>query len=385
MRISEIIKKFGLKKKLPEVAEPFPDVIGYSGENRETTSEKTDSVFSLPEESSLKGERKLEFINQYGSLPAEQIYGEAINSIKGVFTSFLESNKLIFDFKLIKETVKKIVAKILSTDNQITALVNKSTPDNYLYAHSVNVCILSIKLASRLGWSEDKLTLLGISALFHDIGMVFVFSLVTKPGRLTLQEYEQIKKHPLYGKKILEKLNNEIEENVKELLILIAYQQHERIDGQGYPQGLRGKDLHEFVKIIGLVDVYESLTHPRPHRESMLPREALCYLIATSEGKFDPTLLRIFVEELSLYPLGSFVKLNTEEIGEVVKINHRFLNRPVLKVILGTNGEKLEPERYVDLTEILTLHIWGPVDETKLKINDKKLMLKLKLRRWWMS
>lgn len=377
MRISEIIKKTGLKKSPPEVTKQPP-------ESRKIPPKKTELISPPPEELFLKEEKKFKLPEQYNTLSAEQVYSETINCIKKVFTS-LESDKPILDFKLVKETVEKIVAKISSVNNEIIILVNKSTPDNYLYAHSVNVCILSVKLAAGLGWTEDKLILLGVSALLHDTGMIRVLSLATKPAKLSPEEYEEVKKHPLYGKEILEKLDNEIEKNVKELLALIAYQQHERADGQGYPQGLKDKDLHEFVKIIGLVDVYEGLTHPRPYRERMLPHEALRYLIETSEEKFEATLLKIFIEELSLYPLGSFVKLNTEEIGEVIKSNRKFPTRPVLKLIVGAHGEKLEPQRYIDLTETPILHIREPIDETKLKINDKELMLKLKVRRWWIS
>jgi len=148
---------------------------------------------------------------------------------------------------------------------------------------------------------------------------------------------------------------------------------------------LKDKDLHEFAKIIGLVDVYEGLTHPRSYRERRLPHEALRYLIETAEEKFEGLLLKIFIEEFFLYPLGSFVKLNTEKIGEVVKSNRKLPTRPVLKLIIGAHGEKLEPIKYINLAETPILHIWEAVDETKLKVSDKELMLKLKVKRWWIS
>ncbi len=390
MRISEIIKKSGLRRVTPEVTEsPSGVVKSQPSIPEEPITWPAKRISPKDEKSrgdpvSLREETKPELINQQDSLFAEQIYGEAINFIKKILDS-LAKEKPILDFKLVSQTVKKIVAKVLSADTKIISLVNKSTPDNYLYAHLVNVCILTVKLASRLGWSEDKINSLGICALLHDVGMVRVFSLANGADKLTPQEYEEVRKHPIYGKEILEKLNNGIEKNAKELLALIAYQEHERIDGQGYPRGLKDKDMHEFTKIIGLVDVYEGLTHPRSYRERMLPHQAVRYLIETCNEKFESLLLKIFIEELSLYPLGSFVKLNTEEIGEVVKSNPKFPTRPVLKMILGTQGERLDPSKYINLTETPILHIRESVDETKLKINDKELMLKLKVKRWWIS
>jgi len=383
MRISEIIKKAGLKIRqggLPETVEQPSERSEFPSKRDEHF--KSETIPSSPEELSLKEERKPVSPEEYSSLPAEQIYNEVINAIKEILAS-LNTDKPILNFELVYQTVKKVAAKVLSADNEIMILVNKSTPDNYLYAHSSNVCILSIKLAAGLGWAEDKLTLLGVCALLHDVGMVRVLSLANRPVKPTPQEYEEVKKHPLYGKEILEKLDNEIEINIKELLGLIAYQHHERINGEGYPRGLKDKDLHEFVKIIGLVDVYEGLTHPRAYRERMLSHGALRYLIETAEGKFEALLLKIFIEELSLYPVGSFVKLNTEEIGEVVKSNRELPTRPVVKLILGAHSEKIEPNRYINLAEAPLLHIREPVDETKLKISDKELMLKLKVKRWW--
>ncbi len=375
MRISEIIKRVGTKISSPEVVQP-------PAESKKLFPQKSETVLHPPDRLPTKEEKKPISFSHYSSLPAEQIYGEAISLMKKFFAS-LDQDKPVLDFELVNQAVRKIVAKVFSQDTEIMILVNKSTPDNYLYAHSVNVCVLSVKLASRLDWTEDRLVLLGICALLHDMGMIRVFSLVNKPAKSTPEEYEEVKKHPLYGKEIFGKLDNEIEKKVKDLLSLIAYQHHERIDGQGYPQGLKDKDLHEFVKIIGLVDVYEGLTHPRVYRERMLPHEALRYLLETEEGKFESLLLKFFIEELSLYPLGSFIKLNTEEIGEVVKSNPKFPTRPLVRLILGAHNEKLEPNKYVNLIEAPLLHVREAVDETKLKVNDKELMLKLKVKRWW--
>ncbi|HCJ66349.1 MAG TPA: hypothetical protein DHV62_03250, partial [Elusimicrobia bacterium] len=205
MRISEIIKKTGLKRILPEVTESPSKVVESHPSITEEPVTQPPKKLSLKDEKSrgdlvsLREEKKTELANQQDSLFAEQIYGEAINFIKKILDS-LNKERPILDFKLVNQTVKKIVAKVLSTDTQIIFLVNKSTPDNYLYAHSVNVCILTIKLASRLSWSEDKLTLLGICALLHDVGMIRVLSLANESDKLTPQKYEEVKKHPIYGK-----------------------------------------------------------------------------------------------------------------------------------------------------------------------------------------
>jgi len=366
MKLSEIIKRAGLKKVLPEEKPVLP------------TGRK------VAVEEIVKTEKEEILVSETEKLPAEQVYGEAITCIKKILDSF-EKSEVVIDFMQVHHVVNNLLRKVLTGNEQIIILTNKSTPDNYLYGHSVNVSILTIKLGHALNWTEDKLLPLGIAALLHDSGMTRVLPLASRPAKLNPTELEEIKRHPLYGKEILEKLDNEIEHDIKELITTVAYQEHERVNGRGYPRGLKNRELHEFAKVIGLVDAYEGLTHPRPYRERMLPHDGLRYLIETSEEEFEATVFKVFIEQLSLYPLGSFVRLNTEEVCEVVKSNHKFPTRPAVKVIIGPRGERMAGEKIINLTEAPILYIREPVDETKLKISDKQLALKLKVNRWWIS
>ncbi|MFQ5790820.1 MAG: HD domain-containing phosphohydrolase, partial [Acidobacteriota bacterium] len=204
-----------------------------------------------------------------------------------------------------------------------------------LAAHHVNVAIFALALATGMGFSRDKLEGLAFLGLVHDLGMVMLpDSILYAPRTLTHAEFQLVTEHPRHTFEMLKACGREYEE-----LAEAAYQEHEREKGQGYPRGLQGHQIHEFAKILGVADVYEACSHPRPYRKTFIPYDALQELIEMRGEHFHPRYIKALMNALTVYPLGSFVELNTGEVGRVVKTNHRNLMRPLVEILWNARGE----------------------------------------------
>jgi hypothetical protein len=211
-----------------------------------------------------------------------------------------------------------------------------------LITNLVNVAIIGTKVGTGLGYYGKELERLALAGLVHDIGLFAVpQSILTKKGRLTQDERLLIEQHPELGYQVIKKAGAEYE-----WLAQIVRQAHERSNGQGYPARLRGRQISEMAQILGLVDVFDALVSERPYRPRLLPHEAVRELVVTERLTFPREILKALVEQLSVYPLGTTVRLTTGEVGTVVRVNSRYPLRPVVRV---TEGDAADG-RLVDLS-----------------------------------
>jgi hypothetical protein len=206
-----------------------------------------------------------------------------------------------------------------------------------LIANLVHVGILAARIGLGLDYSGRQLEHLTIAGLLHDIGIFSVPpSLIQKPGKLTPQERAVLEQHPEAGFKAIRQLGPEYE-----WLATVVRQAHERWSGQGYPQRLKGSQIHPYAQVIGLADVFEALVSPRPYRRRMLPHDAIRELLRHERGAFPRTVLKALVEQLSVYPLGTKVRLSSGDEGLVIRLNSRFPMRPVVQVGDEDSGGEL--------------------------------------------
>ncbi|MCX7716757.1 MAG: HD domain-containing protein, partial [Endomicrobia bacterium] len=253
----------------------------------------------------------------------------------------------------------------------------------YIYAHSVNVMIYSGIIAQAKNFNDSEFKELLLCSILHDIGMVRVLHIAEKSSKIQTEEYEEVKKHCEYVKEEIDKLNLPYE--LKQKLITIISEIHERIDGSGYLKKLNGEEINLYAKIISIADIYEALTHPRPYRDRILPHDAVLTLVKQAQTELDPHLVKLFVDKISIFPVGSYVKLNTGDIARVVATNPSFPLRPKVKILI--TAEKIVPSevQILDLAKNSQISIVEAVDETKIETKDKKLLLQLKAQRWWVK
>jgi HD-GYP domain-containing protein (c-di-GMP phosphodiesterase class II) len=219
--------------------------------------------------------------------------------------------------------------------------------------HMVNVAILAVKIGQGIGYGEEDLQRLAGAACLHDVGMVSIPPrMLEKPGALTPDERALIHQHPEKGCRMLQALGPEFE-----WVAIVALQEQEREDGSGYPRGLKGDQIHEYAKIVGLADVYESLTHKRPYQKINVALDAIKEIMITNRHMFPAPVLKGLIQGLSTFPMGSLVHLNSKEIARVVATNPAFPLRPVVEVLTDPHGERLASGRRVDLAQNSLLYI----------------------------
>ncbi|MFH1282285.1 MAG: HD domain-containing phosphohydrolase [bacterium] len=312
---------------------------------------------------------------------ANELYFGLLKSVREFYRTVNVDHKY-FDSKLF-ELIKNIVNKFADNDNFILRFTNRITTPEYLYSHVVNVCILSIRLGLAVGYNKEECVDLGLAALLHDLGLVRKTALISKIERLSESEYEEIKKHSEEGRKIIYGLSF-ISEELKRLIAEVVYQCHERQTGAGYPTGIKGEQIHNYAQIIGLLDTYEALSHHRAYRGRFLPHDVCRWLVEGREigNDFNIQLTKKFIEIIGLYPIGSYVRLSSGEIAEVVAVNPQYPLRPQIDIIITLDYDRLKPKKRVNLIHNPVLQIIGPVDETKIRVKDKNFALYLLSHNW---
>lgn len=251
----------------------------------------------------------------------------------------------------------------IHANDQLVVEALSSPPGPPLVINLVNVGILSTKVGIGLGYYGEELRRLALAGLVHDIGIFSVPQhLLTKSGRLTPDERAQVEQHPRLGRDVLERLGADYA-----WLAEVVLQAHERGMGQGYPNRLKGREINELAQIIGLVDIFDALVSPRPYRRRMLPHEAVRELINTERTAFPREIMKALVEQLSVYPLGTKVRLNSGEEGVVVGIMPRYPLRPLIRVVGEQEAPSTDASRCLDLSRMPQVSVMETVDPPTLE------------------
>lgn len=285
------------------------------------------------------------------NIQEDPAYFEALSAVKTALTSVRKGNPL--EVVPIKETVNEIVEKIINNESVFNQLSGIRDIDNYTFYHSVDVCIYSVIMGKHAGLSPNELIELGMGAILHDIGKCKVpLEILTKPDRLTDDEFMTMKLHTIYGYEIISNT-----EGLSKQAATIACQHHEKWNGEGYPSGFKGDKIDKFARIVAVADVYDALTADRSYRKKLLPHEAAEYIIGNSGIAFDPEVIKLFMKSIVIYPTGTTVLLNTGEIGNIIETNKSFILRPKILVIAKKGNPPLPNPYIVDLMENPTVFI----------------------------
>jgi HD-GYP domain-containing protein (c-di-GMP phosphodiesterase class II) len=268
-----------------------------------------------------------------GKKEAKKIYFRSIALVKEACQSLLEDKPL--PLRKAKRLIQSMVDLVLYDKAGLQGLSTIKNYDDYTYNHSVNVSIYSITLGTKLGFSKKLLAELGLVGLFHDLGKVKVpETILKKPDKLSDVEWEIVKSHPMVGtEEILE--CREFAAMHPRILFGI-FDHHLNFDISGYPSLKRKKKQTLFGRIITIADVYDALTTARCYRkEPYSPVDALKLMWKGCGVHFDPTLFKVFINAIGIYPIGTLVQLDTEELGIVHKANPRpkLLDRPTVLTV----------------------------------------------------
>jgi len=286
----------------------------------------------------------------------EQTRMEARVALQKVADDYMIKDKISID--QVRSVIDKIIDELTENNDILVNLCDIKTYDSYTFDHSVNVCILSMLTAIGLGYNKERTKELGVGAILHDIGKLKIpLKILNKPGRLTHDEFEEVKKHTIYGYEMLKKVDS-----ISNISAYVALAHHERYNGTGYPLKKKGKDIHQSARIAAVSDVYDALTSNRVYRKRMPPNQALEYISAFTYQYFDYDVVKSFINNIAIYPVGTGVELSTGEKCLVVKNYKSMPMRPMVRVIYDSNNNKLKDFYEIDLTKKLNVFIINSCD-----------------------
>ncbi len=293
------------------------------------------------------------------SAAAQRILGEATGVMEGLLLDVRLGKQV--DVAQARPLVKEINASVLRNPGALLSLCRIKAADTYTFQHSVSICALLVSFSHALGMDEATVHEAGLGGLLHDLGkMKIPPEVLNKPGRLTEEEFTLMKTHATLSRDLLSAVPG-----ISAMVIQIASEHHEKMDGSGYPRGIFGAEISQSGRMAAIVDVYDALTSNRVYHKGMEPSEVLKKLLEWSGSHLDGELVQQFIRTLGIYPVGSLVRLSGGRLAVVIEQGEDLL-RPIVRVVYDTGREiRLQPrdlhlahatEQIVDYEDPL---VWG--------------------------
>ncbi|HEX21620.1 MAG TPA: HD-GYP domain-containing protein, partial [Actinobacteria bacterium] len=301
------------------------------------------------------------------------LFDLALTKLDAIFKNIPIDN--IVNLNEAEVLVNSLIEGILENNQTLTALTSLKKFNNYTCRHSINVTILSLLLAIELGLTDNELLTIGTGALLHDIGKLKIpIEIIDKKSSLTSAEWALVKNHPIKGFDIICDLPG-----LDRMIPVIAYEHHLGFDLSGYPATKRIEKPHLFSRLVQIADAYDGATAHRSYHNAASPSIVLASMYKKSGSLFDPTLLRLFIKTIGLYPIGSLVRLSNGQVGIVAETNTDDISCPRVKIIADQGG--LKSSDYL-LDTVNGNHSKGPsilgfADPEIYKINDDYSLLKV--------
>ena len=275
-----------------------------------------------------------------------QEFDETVELMQAVISDFA-SNEVTMD--AVNQVVDEAITMIDADHKEFNVfdiVHNMRQSSDITYAHSINVAMLCHTIAKWIGMSEEDATLAFTCGILHDIGKLRIpDEIINKAEKLTKEEFELLKTHPIEGYNMLKELP--IDKHIKNAALM----HHERADGSGYPIGMKGNEIDKFAGIVAIADVYEAATAPRVYRKGLSPFEVFEMFEKEGIQKYDTHMIMTFMEKLADTYMLNRVRLSNGMIGKVVFINKQALSRPVVKC--GGTFVDLSKESAITITEII--------------------------------
>lgn len=278
---------------------------------------------------------------------AKKVYQEANKIVHDILNDARIGKQI--EVQHIEPIVEEMTASILRNSGALLALCRIKDSDNYTFLHSVSVGALLLTFCHALKMNKDVFQQAGMGGMLHDIGKMKVpDSILNKPNKLDEQELKIMKCHVTEGKKILKSMPD-----ISSMTIMIASQHHERHDGSGYPEGLKGAEISQLGQMAAIVDVYDALTSNRCYHKGMPPTDALRKIYEWSKFHFNPDLVQAFIRTIGIYPVGSLVRLESGLIGVVAETNHSNLVLPTVNAFFDIKNNRPITPQTIDLSRSL--------------------------------
>ena len=296
---------------------------------------------------------------------AAMICAKARHAVVSMFQEVRMGNAI--SAEAASELVEEISSSVLRNPGALISLARLKTADDYTYMHSVAVCGLMVSLARQLGLDEKEVREAGMAGLMHDLGKaVMPMAVLNKPGKLTDDEFDVIKSHPVEGHRLL------LEGKSASAIVLdVCLHHHEKVDGSGYPDRLTGDEISVFAKMGAVCDVYDAITSNRPYKAGWDPAESIRKMTEWSKDHYDERVFQAFIKSIGIYPVGSLVKLGSSRLAVVVEQSEKSLLTPRVKAFFSTKAQTYIVPELIDLAHPATTEkIVGREDAAKWGIKN---------------
>ncbi|NOZ68110.1 MAG: HD-GYP domain-containing protein [Deferribacteres bacterium] len=275
---------------------------------------------------------------------AEAIKKEARQTVRSIMEEARFGRRITTE--RVEPVVEKMIESILRNQDALICLGRIKEADEYTYMHSMSVCVLMLSFGRYLGFNDRQLKEVGIGAMLHDVGKMKVpLKILNSRRPLSDREFSQIKRHVEYSNVLLEETGG-----IAETSVILASEHHERVDGTGYPHGLKGEQISFYGQAAAIADVYDAMTSKRCYQRRYEPTEVLKKLYEWS-GHYNPELVQHFIRCIGIYPVGSLVRLESGLLAVVIQHSEKDLLHPVVRVIYDTKRDKFVLTYDIDLSQ----------------------------------
>ena len=305
---------------------------------------------------------------------ARKIYNNTRRYISKTYDDIRTNQRV--NIKTAKSLVTDMTENIMINPHAMQWLTYLKERHEYTLTHSINVCILALTFGRHMKLDRLELELLGLGALLHDIGKLRIPSeVLDKPGRLTEEEYEIMKSHPVEGHNILKTDDLMPLESLE-----VVLHHHERINGKGYPDKLHGDHISLITKMSSIVDVYDAITSDRCYHDGISPYKALQNIYNWAKNDFDKQLVEEFMSCMGIYPVGTIVELNDGQTGIVLSATAKTRLRPIVLLIKDNNHTYYKQRRVFNLSsqtwdeKSTRLEIKQVIEPKECDINVKQIL-----------
>jgi hypothetical protein len=291
--------------------------------------------------------------------PLEPLFGE----LQGVLVEARDRvERAGFPWGRLQAVVERAIAALLVSPDLVW-VANATAPApgaDHLVLHQARTCVLAVRVGVDLDYDRTRLIPLGLAAALFDVGLwQLPTALLERLDTLSGSDLAAYQAHPRVSAEIVQRWSPPDARVVDAIS-----DHHERELGQGFPRGLQGAAIAPDAKIIGLVDTYTGLTMPPASRPRLRPHEAIRDIVKSRNDQFPSPLIKVLLSEISVFPPGTIVRLNTDEVGRVIAVNRNHPLRPLVEVVVDGKGQRLGVPKVIDLSESPFLYITGPVGES---------------------
>jgi len=274
---------------------------------------------------------------------ASELLHEAKGLVRKVLSETFEGKAI--DVTKVEALAENMIESVMDNADAFKCVSALRSKDAYLLEHSVNVAVLLVTFGRYLGLSRNMLRQLAVGGILHDVGKIKVDSnVLNKPGKLTPDEFEHMKLHQVYAIPIMSEA-----QGLSQVSKDVCLMHHEKLDGRGYPRGLKGEQLPLHGRMSCIVDIYDALTATRCYKEAMSPSAAFKILLSLTPFHLDESLVYEFIRCIGVYPVGSLVELSDGRVGIVWETEGRDVLHPVVKCFYSNKHKHYTEVALVDL------------------------------------